>query len=164
MLTALVDVRSGVEALAATLSSLVPAVAEGLVADAVVLASAPDGALLRVVDEVGATLVTVAWPHAWAAGLATARRDWLLCLEDGDVPQEGWIRPVERFLLASGAHRHARLARVGAPLPGRLRLAAERVLGARQPRPGDIVHRDRLREPARTRPFALRAQVAREVG
>jgi hypothetical protein len=47
MITVLVRVERGAEALAATLASLVPGVVAGLVADAVVLAEEPSGDVVR---------------------------------------------------------------------------------------------------------------------
>ena len=57
MITVLVRVTHGPEALAATLSALVPAVAAGLVGDAVILADRQDDTLMKVADAAGATLV-----------------------------------------------------------------------------------------------------------
>ena len=49
--------------------------------------------------------------EVWSAGAAAARRDWLLCLEAGDVPGEGWIGAVERFVAFAGEPRVGRLSR-----------------------------------------------------
>jgi hypothetical protein len=57
MITGLVLVERGVEPLAATLSSLVPGAAEGLVGDAVVIARRADDDIARVADAMGASLV-----------------------------------------------------------------------------------------------------------
>ncbi|MFL5214496.1 MAG: hypothetical protein ACJ8DH_11490, partial [Microvirga sp.] len=102
MITALILTDDGIEPLAATLAALVPAVAAGLVADAVVLDL--DAASEIAADGVGAAHVRVAERRsAWPAGAAVARRDWLFCLAAGDVPQEGWIGAVEAYLTgASG--------------------------------------------------------------
>src|SRR5690349_5684164 len=111
MITAIVRVTQGPEALAVTLSALVPAVAAGLVGDAVILADRANETLAQVADAAGATLI-VAEGCSWDAGAQAARRDWLLCLDDGDIPQEGWIRVLDRFVSLSGAERGlARLRR-----------------------------------------------------
>jgi hypothetical protein len=143
MITALISTDGRLDPLAATLAALVPGVAEGLVADAVVLSRGDDAAVAAVADGVGAAHVRIGPSSAaWAAGADVARRDWLFCLEAGDVPQDGWIGGVEAFLAeASGpglarAMREARLAR---PF-----LLWERLLGAREIRPGDLVHRSLL--------------------
>src|SRR3712207_4537815 len=100
MITVLVRVTHGPDALAATLSALVPAVAAGLIGDAVILADRQDDTLAKVADAVGATLV-VAGRGSWTEGARAARRDWLLCLDDGDIPQDGWIRVLDRFVALS---------------------------------------------------------------
>ena len=63
MLTALVFANSTPGALAVTLSSLVAAVAEGLVSHAVVILPAPDPAAERIADAMGATVVIAASNH-----------------------------------------------------------------------------------------------------
>src|SRR3954463_6205736 len=99
MITALILTKGGIEPLAATLASLVPAVAAGLVADAVVLDLTAEPEIAAVADGVGAAHVRIATgPSAWASGAAVARRDWLFCVAAGDVPQEGWIGGIEAFL------------------------------------------------------------------
>jgi hypothetical protein len=74
----------------------------------------------------GATLV-VRPPGAnpWGAGARVARREWLLCLEPGDIPAEGWIRSLDRFVgtarpdMALGRMRraHSALPATRAPAP-----------------------------------------------
>ena len=137
MITVLGRVTHGPEALAATLSALVPAVAAGLVGDAVILAGEQDETLAKVADSVGASLI-VAQEVTWADGARAARRDWLLCLDDGDIPQEGWIRVLDRFIaLAQPERGLARFRRQGAGFSGFLR----RVLARSSVRAGDLVHR-----------------------
>jgi hypothetical protein len=104
MLTALVHAASTPGALAATLSSLVPAVAEGLVSNAVVMLPVPDPDAERIADAMGATVVIAANGH-WQAAAMTARGDWVLLLEAGEVPGHGWIAAVERHLLQQTAAR-----------------------------------------------------------
>lgn len=164
MITALVLVERGLEALAATLAALVPAVADGLVADAVVLVRAPDAEVAEVADAVGASLVVVpGGDDPWRAGAALARRDWLLCLQDGDVPLGDWARTIERFFAFGAAGRDlARLQRRPHGLGGRAALLWEERFGARQARPGDLVHRRFLSSAKRARPVRLRAAVERE--
>ena len=95
MISAVIRVDRGAEALAVTLSALVPAVADGLVGDAVVLSRTRIPQSQR-------------WPMRSAPRssprptprspkeAAAARRDWILCLADGDVPTEGWMRALDR--------------------------------------------------------------------
>ena len=162
MITALIRVTHGPEALAVTLSALVPAVAAGLLGDAVILSATHDDAIDRVADAVGATLV-VADPDPWRQGAQAARRDWLLCLEDGDVPQEGWIRVLDRFVgLGAPEKGLARLRRQGGVLAA-LRERLDRVLSPGRIRAGDLVRRRVLLEGDRPRgAVRLAATIARD--
>jgi len=163
MITALIRVKNGPEALAVTLSALVPAVAAGLVGDAVILVSRADETLAKVADAAGATLV-VAEEASWIAGAGAARRDWLLCLEDGDVPQEGWIRVLDRFVALSAPERGlARLRREGRGLLSAARDTVGRLIGRSSIRAGDLVHRRVLLNEAKAcAPVRLAATVGRD--
>lgn len=163
MITVLIRVQHGPEALATTLSALVPAVAAGLVADAVILATRRDEDLATIADAAGATLI-VDERSAWRAGAEVARREWVLCLEDGDVPQEGWIRVLDRFISLGGAGQAmARMRRRRTTVAGAFREAVDRILGRSTVRPGDLVHRrvlaDEFKAPA---PVRLAARVERD--
>jgi len=163
MITALILTEDGIEPLAATLAALVPAVAAGLVADAVVLDLDAAGEIAAVADGVGAAHVRIAERRlAFAAGAAVARRDWLFCLEAGDVPQEGWIGAVEAYLAGASGPGLGR-ARRGGGLAARAALLWERLAGARQVRAGDLVHRALVlgpRLPRSLRPARLDARIA----
>ena len=159
MITVLVRVSHGPEALAATLSALVPAVAEGLVGDAVILADRQDEALAKVADAAGATLV-VAERGSWAEGARAARRDWLLCLDDGDIPQEGWIRVLDRFVALSKPEQG--LARMRRRRAGVARTLTNLFADARV-RAGDLVHRRVLLNEVRaSMPVRLSATIERD--
>lgn len=159
MITVLVRVTHGPEALAATLSALVPAVAAGLVGDAVILAGKPDEMLAKVADAAGASLI-VAEGASWADGARAARRDWLLCLDDGDIPQEGWIRVLDRFVALSQPERGlARFRRRGHGLSGVLR----RLVFRSAVHAGDLVHRRVLLNEVKARPpVRLSASIKRD--
>jgi hypothetical protein len=163
MISVLIRVESGPEALAVTLSSLVPGVAAGLIGDAVVLAPEPDEAIAGVADATGANLV-VTGDTSWRPGADAARRDWLLCLDDGDVPQEGWIRVLDRFVASGGTERG--FARLGRQRAGLLRTGLDwigRLAGSRAIRAGDLVHRRVLTEgPKARRPVRLAARIGRD--
>jgi hypothetical protein len=163
MISVLIRVSHGPEALAVTLSALVPAVAAGLVGDAVILASKPDEVIVRVADAVGATLIT-AEDGNWRSGAEAARRDWLLCLEDGDIPQEGWIRVLDRFVSLSQPERG--IARLRRQRFGLLRSgldAVHRLAGRSRVRAGDLVHRRVLVEGVKARsPVRLAALIERD--
>lgn len=159
MITVLVRVTHGPEALAATLSALVPAVAAGLVGDAVILSVKQDEILEKVADAAGASLI-VAEEVSWRDGVQAARREWLLCLDDGDIPQEGWIRVLDRFVtLAQPERGLARLRRHGAGVTGLLR----RVFLRSQVHAGDLVHRKVLLNEAKAcAPASLSARIERD--
>jgi hypothetical protein len=161
MISVLVRVEHGVEALAVTLSALVPAVAEGLVGDAVVMVRKPDPAVEAVADAVGATLL-VEPEGSWRAGASIARREWVLCLTDGDVPSEGWIRVLERFIaLSPPERRFGRLARRRSVLSG-VWTALENAFAGRQVRDGDLVHRSVFAQRSAPRPARVGAQIERD--
>jgi hypothetical protein len=163
MITVLICVKHGPEALAVTLSTLVPAVAAGLIGDAVILAGKPDDTIGKVADAAGATLI-VTPDGSWKRGAQAARRDWLLCLDDGDIPQEGWIRVLDRFVslgrpekgMARLRRRPAGFVRTGIDaLLGRLGIASVRA--------GDLVHRRYLMEDVKARaPVRLAATIERD--
>lgn len=157
MITVLVRVTHGPEALAATLSALVPAVAAGLIGDAVILAGNQDEVLAKVADAAGASLVE---GIVWKDGVKAARREWLLCLDDGDIPQEGWIRVLDRFVgLAKPEQGLARMRRQRAGLMS----AISSLLAGSSVRAGDLVHRRVLMNEIKARaPVPLSATVERD--
>jgi hypothetical protein len=163
MITALILADGRLEALATTVSALVPAVAEGLVADAVVLSRDRDAEVERVAEAVGAAfLVTPPGEDPWAAGAAVARRHWVLCLGAGDLPSQGWMRAVDRFVaLAPPDRRFGRLPRRHPTLLGRL-LGAASLARSDAIRPGDVIHHSVLTQPRRPRPLTIGAFVERD--
>ena len=163
MITALILADGRLQSLATTVSALIPAVADGLVADAVVLSREHDPRIARVSEAVGAAFLVVPSGHEpWVAGAAGARRDWVLCLGAGDLPSEGWMRAVDRFVaLAPPDRRFGRLPRRHSSLPARLRALAS--LPRRDAiRPGDVIHRSLLAERRRPRPITIGAFVERD--
>jgi hypothetical protein len=164
MITALVRVEHGVEALAVTLSALVSAVAEGLVADAVVLTYRNDESVDGVADALGASLVVVKpGDDPWVIGARLAKRDWVLCLDAGDVPGQGWIRAVEHFLALSPPER--RLGRFPRRSGNPWKRAMRRCRSLLGPtvQPGDVVRRDVLLSDARAgRPARIAALIERD--
>jgi hypothetical protein len=159
MITALIRIRRGPEALAITLSALVPAVAAGLVGDAVILSDREDEILAKVADAAGATLI-VSEGGSWHAGAQAARRDWLLCLDDGDVPQEGWIRVLDRFVSLSEPERG--LARLRRERAGFLNTVAG-LFQRSAIRSGDLVHRRVLMNQVKAcAPVRLQARIERD--
>lgn len=164
MVTALILSRGGIEPLAVTLAALVPAVADGLVADAVVISPAAEEEAALVADGVGAAhCVLRDGEDPWAGGAALARRDWLICLEAGDVPEAGWMPPVERFVALAPGPRLGRLGRRSAPAA--MTAMRETLVGTRRPAPGHVLHRALL-GPAgfrqRLRPARIAARIERD--
>ncbi|MGY2051835.1 hypothetical protein [Methylobacterium sp. JK268] len=164
MFTAVVHVaRAGgpeaIEALADSLSALVEGVAAGVIGDAVIVARDPDDRdLALVADRTGAALVARG-ADPWLAAAAVARRTWLLCLEAGDLPAEGWIRTLDRFAgTAPPTLAVGRLRRGHAPRLSRLAARWEAWLGTRRVRAGDVVRREAL---AAGLPFGARQRVRR---
>lgn len=151
MISALIHVAKlsdddAVDRLADTLGSLVAGVAAGLVGDAVIVMPARNPAIATVAEATGATLVVCPrGASPWSAGARAARRDWVLCLEAGDVPAEGWIRVLDRFIgTARSDVGLGRLRRPHAGLPRRIVARSESVIGVRGVRAGDLVRRERL--------------------
>ena len=162
MITALIRTRHGPEALAVTLSALVPAVTAGLVGDAVVLAEEQDEAIAQVAEAAGAVLV-VAQGDSWAEGARVARRDWLLCLDAGDVPQEGWIRVLDRFLGAGPPSSESGRFRRPQGVAHALLRALSAVVRRQTVQAGDLIHRSLLAEGVRfPAPVRLPARVERD--
>jgi hypothetical protein len=129
-----------------------------------VIVRRPDAGIDRIADATGATLVAIGpGEDPWAAGARAARRDWLLCLQDGDMPAEGWIRAVDRFALTAAGSGFP-LGRLSRPRSWRERVAmlGEGRLRAPRIRPGDLVHRSRLSGPERV--VRLPAQILRDPG
>lgn len=135
-----------IDRLADTLGALVAGVAAGIVGDAVIVAPVHTTALDTVAEATGARLVVHArGATAWSAGARAARREWVLCLEAGDIPGEGWIRILDRFIgTARPDVALARLRRPHTVLPARIAARGETVIGVRAPRAGDLVRRERL--------------------
>jgi hypothetical protein len=88
-------------ALLETLAACVPAVAEGFVREAIVVAHERSPDLDGVIDAAGCLLVE-AQGDAWSllrAGAQKARSPWLLVLTPGLVPLSGWMAEIGDFLI-----------------------------------------------------------------
>ena len=133
-----------IDRLADTLGVLVSGVAGGLVGDAVIVAPGTVRAVETVAEATGAVLVPYTGGNPFAVGATLARREWVLCLDAGDMPAEGWIRTLDRFI--GLARPEIGLGRLRRSAPWRLRLVtgAEGLLGARAVRAGDVVRRETL--------------------
>jgi hypothetical protein len=163
MITALILTDGRIEPLAATLAALVPGVADGLVADAVVISRGDGSEVAAIADGVGAAHVNAAeGEDPWSAGAAVARREWLFCLDAGDVPAGGWIGALERFVGFAGEPRIGRLSGPSRPLDAAA--LVESLFGTSRARRGHIVHRtllDKSGLSARVRPVRITARIER---
>lgn len=99
MLTAVIRVAGSTEALAATFSVLIPAVADGFLGHAVVIDADGQTDVERLADATGASYLRAGGAEGWHLGAAQARGDWLFLLESGDVPQAHWAQAAERHLI-----------------------------------------------------------------
>ena len=152
-----------IDRLADTLGVLVSGVAGGLIGDAVIVSGCASEAVTAVAEATGAALIVHAGASPYTAGAAMARRDWILCLEAGDVPAEGWIRTLDRFVgTARPETGLGRLRRPGAGLAAGVVARFETLAGTRTVRAGDVARRDDLRAgpPFRTR-LRVRPLIAR---
>lgn len=112
MISALFDIDDGTAdapaRLASSLASLVPAVIEGLVSDAIIRDLSQSATIRDVAEATGAILVA----GSPADAVAAARGSWLLILEPGARLEPGWGGPVRRFI-ESGVGNTAHLSLVG---------------------------------------------------
>ncbi|KRE17990.1 hypothetical protein ASE63_02035 [Bosea sp. Root381] len=136
MLTAVIRVDLSAEALAATFSVLIPAVAEGFLGHAVVIDATGLPEIERMADATGASYLRAGSAGDWHLGAAQARGDWLFLLAAGDVPQAHWPQAVERHLILS-ADAPALVPLRG--IVGSLRERASLAFGPRGLRPGLVV-------------------------
>jgi hypothetical protein len=88
---------------AATATTCIAAVAQGLIGHAVVVADGNDSDAARIADSIGADVITRTNDHEKdiVAAARRARGEWLLILNAGDLPQDGWIGAIERHALAT---------------------------------------------------------------
>lgn len=99
MLTAVIRADGSANALAATFSVLIPAVADGFLGHAVIVDAGSHAEIERLADATGASYLRAGGAEGWHLGAAEARGDWLILLDAGDVPQPHWAQAVERHLM-----------------------------------------------------------------
>jgi hypothetical protein len=174
MLTAIIVAEDDIEALGATLAALVPAVAYGVVRDAVVVDRSA-GEDVRFVADAAGTAYAPARDAAdspatsWRRGAGMARGAWLFLLAAGDVPDRGWAHEAERFLMIAGPTgtrmpRAAQFRREGFSLKDRLARLARRWPSRSVIEPGLIVPRAvalRTGPPGRLRVEKLKGTIRR---
>lgn len=91
MLTVLIETHNDEEPLARTLASLVPAAVEGLVRDVIVCDRQSVDHTHEVADQAGCVFIA---GGELQAALRRARCEWILFLEPGARPIDGWMDPV----------------------------------------------------------------------
>lgn len=98
MLSVIIETHNDEEGLARTLASLVAGAVEGMVRDVVVCDRGSTDGTRTVAEHAGC-----AWVEGGiAAAIAAAKGDWLLLLEPGARPAEGWTEAVATHAAGSG--------------------------------------------------------------
>lgn len=112
MLTVLIECHNDEVELAQTLSALVPGAVEGLVRDVIVLDHGSSDGTSKVADAAGCTFLTHWNLHEV---VNSARGEWLLLLEPGARPHNGWVDAVAEYVALnkaparfSGSRNHRR--------------------------------------------------------
>ncbi len=91
MLSVVIETRNQEEALARTLASLVGGAVEGVVREVIVCGDATDEPTRAVAEHAGCHYLAGAQA---SAGVRQARSEWLLLLEPGARPLDGWMDSV----------------------------------------------------------------------
>ena len=108
MLTVMLECNDDEAELAQTLAALVPAAVEGLVRDVVVLDHGSRDGSADVADAAGCRFLTD-WDLPDV--IAAARGEWLLLLEPGARPSNGWLEAVAEHALTGKAAARFAVAR-----------------------------------------------------
>ena len=92
-----------------TLAALVPAVADGLVRDLVLVSRAPSRFAEDVADASGCDILVSPGERSsqLAASATVLRAPWILALEPGLVPAGGWMDEIAAFIADSGKVQRA---------------------------------------------------------
>ncbi|MDX6807343.1 hypothetical protein [Terrihabitans rhizophilus] len=100
MISVVIQTSGDEEALLATLASLVPAAADGTVRDVIVVDGSGGSSVHAIADGCGCLYVRGASERSLrlAAGARLAKAPWLLFMEPGCEPEEGWTRDVRGFM------------------------------------------------------------------
>lgn len=101
MITVIIPTLNAERTLAATLTSLVPAVVDGLVRDVVIVDGGSNDETLKIADASGAAIVECTEASRGAqmrAGADVAKGDWFLFLHADTVLDPGWQKEVAAFV------------------------------------------------------------------
>lgn len=128
MIAAVIPTLNAERTLGEVLAALVPAAAEGLVREVVIVDAGSTDRTLEIAEDGGATVVAGMGSRRSriAAGVAAvARGAWILVLDQATVPKEGWRRAAEQALMRGR--------------PGRVPVDGEGLMGAlARPRAGSL--------------------------
>jgi hypothetical protein len=117
MLSVIIPTEGLEQPAVATLASLVPGAAAGVVREVVLVDRSGTGVIERVADVAGCRYLAFEGSHAaaLAAGAGQARSPWLMFLHAGAVLESGWIDETAQFI--------ERVASSGRPRAGIFRYA-----------------------------------------
>lgn len=105
-------------ALTRTLNALIVASVEGLLREVVVLANPDDTEAIKIADHAGCVL---ARPSDFGSHINSAKGEWLMILECGALPEQGWTEAVTHHIQSgSKAARFTRSPLTPRPLIARM--------------------------------------------
>jgi hypothetical protein len=99
MITAFIIANDDAKALTRTLNALIGATVEGLMREVVLLADAGNDTATKLADHAGCML---AKPAEFETLVQSAKGDWLMILEAGAFPEQGWIEALENHIQSGG--------------------------------------------------------------
>lgn len=105
MLSVILEDRRDPEGLIRTLSSLFPAIGEGVVRDGMVLSESPAREISAIADQAGCDLLAGALSQTLPRALAQARCDHVLLLRAGAALESEWWRDAAKFIERCGMAR-----------------------------------------------------------
>ena len=108
MISVVIPTLNDAYRLVPTLSSLVPAAAQGMVRELIVVDGGSHDDTERVVDIAGGQFVAVQGQigERLAAGARLAKGPWLLFLTPGPFMEEGWLHETKLFIEKAERHGH----------------------------------------------------------
>jgi hypothetical protein len=141
MLSVIIPTEGVEQTAVATLATLVPGAAAGVVREVLLVDRADNGVIERVADVAGCHFLRSegSYAAALAAGASRARSPWLMFLRAGAVLDYGWIDETMQFIQSvaasghprAGVFRYARSPYAETRLRDRLRSVARMVAGPR---------------------------------
>jgi hypothetical protein len=104
MISAVIRAGGDGEALGATITALVPAVADGVLRDAVIVDECGNAGIDEIADAAGTHYLKLsAGEDVWRRGANAVKGPWLLLIAAGDLPEPAWAVAAERFIRTVGA-------------------------------------------------------------